>query len=575
MNSMINLVVIAQSLSRARNRSRPCILAAIALLAPSLLCGQALKSHRGATLEGYVRDEAARPVTAASIYLRNQAGVIILQGQTGLDGSYKLMEVGNGIYTLRAEMGDMRTTSFGPFTVGVGQEKKIDLTLISVVGQASAGKSGVAAPQFDDEPKFTVSGVSEATSPGGHGSDAVLRTAETLTKQTASLGSAAGTDSSPAGSNRPARSPTGATEESALRETVSRSPADFGANHRLGTFLVDSGRSSEALPFLERASQANSDDFETLYELARAEANAGKDNRALATGRALLSWQNSSRNERAALHHLLGDVQERLGRPFEAVQDYQQAADLNPNEPNLFDWGSELLMHRALEPAAQVFTKGNHLFPQSRRMLIGLGVAKYARGFNDEATQRLCEASDLNPEDPDPYLFLGEMEILGNAHSGCRAEKLQRFARLQPNNALANYYSALTVDRVAGTPDSARNLARIQRLLEKAVALDPTLSAGYFQLGVLYSDQKNFASAIPALQRAVQSSPGLAEAHFRLARAYASTGETAKAQSEMDAYRLTSKAATEQADRERREIRRFVFTLRDQPPASQPSVPPR
>jgi tetratricopeptide (TPR) repeat protein len=222
-----------------------------------------------------------------------------------------------------------------------------------------------------------------------------------------------------------------------------------------------------------------------------------------------------------------------------------------------------------------VFTKGNHLFPHSGRMLIGLGVAKYARGFNDEAALRLCEASDLNPQDPDPYLFLGEMEIRENAHSGCRVEKLQRFARLQPNNALANYYSALTVDRVAGTPDSSRNLAQIQRLLEKAVAIDPTLSAGYFQLGVLYSDQKNFASAIPALQKAIQSNPGLAEAHFRLARAYASTGEPAKAQSEMEVYRQTSKKATEQADRERRHIRQFVFILRDQPPASQPAAPAR
>ena len=80
--------------------------------------------------------------------------------------------------------------------------------------------------------------------------------------------------------------------------------------------------------------------------------------------------------------------------------EYQRAAELDPSEPYFFDWGSELLLHRAVEPAIEVFSKGNRLFPHSARMLVALGVAWYSNGSYDQAAQRLCEASDLNPDDP-------------------------------------------------------------------------------------------------------------------------------------------------------------------------------
>jgi hypothetical protein len=65
---------------------------------------------------------------------------------------------------------------------------------------------------------------------------------------------------------------------------------------------------------------------------------------------------------------------------LEAVREYQRAAELDATEPNLFNWGAELLMHRAAEPATEVFAKGHRLFPRSTRMLLGLAAAWYARG---------------------------------------------------------------------------------------------------------------------------------------------------------------------------------------------------
>src|SRR5262249_46967759 len=145
----------------------------------------------------------------------------------------------------------------------------------------------------------------------------------------------------------------------------------------------------------------------------------------------------------------LGDVQESLGDSLEAVREYERAAQLEPSERNIFDWGAELLAHRAWEPATAVFLRGHDQFPRSSRMLLGLGVAWYARGSYEQAAQRIAEASDLDPGDPAPYLFLGKMESVDTVHLDGVVEKLGRFAKLQPNSALANYYYAFSLHKRA------------------------------------------------------------------------------------------------------------------------------
>jgi tetratricopeptide (TPR) repeat protein len=275
-------------------------------------------------------------------------------------------------------------------------------------------------------------------------------------------------------------------------------------------------------------------------------------------------------DDEAGRHHSLADADERRGDPLEAVREYQRAAELNPSESNLFDWGAELLMHRAAEPALEVFTKGNRMFPRSVRMLTGLGAAWYARGSYEQAVQRLCEASDLNPDDPEPYLFLGKMQAVQTTQSEALTERLGRFARLQPENALANYYYAVSLWKRRKSPEDVADLAQVTSLLEKAVRLDPKLGPGYLQLGVLYSERKDFLNAILAYQQAIAATPRLEEAHYRLAQAYRQVGEASKAQAELQLYEQISKEKEEELEHRRHELQQFVYQLRDQTPASQP-----
>lgn len=525
------------------------VLAAMAALAPVRAQSPepagiaAVQGTAHGTLQGYVRDSNGRPVANATVLLQLATGTETPATQTQIthtdsEGAYRFVALREGAYTLRAEIKGYGEAIVGPVSLAQKVTKNIDLALVSPrasqpqnppPGTPATGKPSAEAPEFFDEPQFTVAGVTQATNSGGHGSDTVLRTTEALAKATVSL-----SKESSAGS----KSATSAAPESSLRDAVVRAPENFEANWQLGKLLVDNGKATEAVPYLERASRIKPSDPEP--------------------------------------HHLLGDVEEKLGDPLGAVREYQRAAELDPSEADLFDWGTELLTHRALEPATEVFTKGNRLFSKSVRMLVALGVAWYARGSYDQAAQCLVNASDLAPDNPTPYLFLGKMQGAETTPSEKSVDRLGRLAQLQPDNALANYYYAVSLwKQSAGSVDGdIERSVRVESLLQKAVHLDPKLGAAYLQLGILYSQREDFSRAISAYQKAIEVSPELdqtiEEAHYRLAQAYLRTGNKARAQEQLQLHDRLAKTTKEDTERERREIQQFVIALRNKNSASPP-----
>ncbi len=60
-------------------------------------------------------------------------------------------------------------------------------------------------------------------------------------------------------------------------------------------------------------------------------------------------------------HRLLGELDERLNEPLEAVREYEKAARMDPSEQNYFEWGTELLLHKAAE------TGGGSLYARIQR----------------------------------------------------------------------------------------------------------------------------------------------------------------------------------------------------------------
>jgi tetratricopeptide (TPR) repeat protein len=352
-----------------------------------------------ATVRGTVRDSGGHPLAAVTLQLKT--GGQALSAKSDSQGCYRFSVLPVATYTLRAELSGQGDATFGPFALNATEEKIIELTLAP------------HKPELYDQPTFIVAGVTDGANRGGHGSDVILRSSETLTKATASL----------------------------------------------------------------------------------------------------------------------GDTKEPPGDPLTAVREYQHAAEQNPNERNFFDWGAELLAHRANVPAIEVFTKGNRLFPRSTRMLLGLAVAHYSNGSYDEAAQRFFESAG--------YL-----------------ERMARFATIAPDNAWANFYYASSFWKHKGDAQQA------EALLKKALHLDPKMPDALLQLGIIYSARKDFPRAIAAFEQAIAIDPRLEEAHYRLAQAYTRTGENQKAQKEFATHHQLVQESSEQTERERREVQQFVIQLR-------------
>jgi tetratricopeptide (TPR) repeat protein len=320
--------------------------------------------------------------------------------------------------------------------------------------------------------------------------------------------------------------------EAALRRQAAEHPESFDANRHLAEYYIRHNQVSAALPWLEMAAHINPADYDNDYDLALARLETKNLDEARKLLREMLS-----RQDRSELHNLLGDVEEAAGNVDEAEKQYETAARQDPSEKNLFDLGTDLLHHRAYPPALTVFRYAAAKYPRAARLQVGLGVALYSSGQYADAVETLCKAVDLDPADTKALDFLGGMVDVSPELAREVTQRLAHFAELYPNNASANYYYALSLRKRNLTPGLNDPEGKVESLLKKAVALRPAFADAHFQLGLLYSDQRQTANAVREFEEAIRLRPDLKAAHYRLAQLYAEQGKAELSRREFQAVR--------------------------------------
>jgi tetratricopeptide (TPR) repeat protein len=266
-----------------------------------------------------------------------------------------------------------------------------------------------------------------------------------------------------------------------------------------------------------------------------------------------------------------GEHFEATGDPLSAVRAFEQATTLDPSEANYFAWGSELLLHRAIWQAEEVFRKGTTAFPGSVRMQTALGTALFSGARYDEAAQRLCTASDLDPSVSEPYLFMGRMQIVAPNALTCVEPHLARFVAQQPNNSVANYLYAMALLKSQERAPNSLIMQRAESLLSQAVDLDPHCGDAYLELGILANTRHDTSQAILYFTSAVQATPMLADAHYRLGVLYDRTGDHEKARHEFQLHDQIKQQQATLTEQQRRDIKQFLFAKPGQPsPAPAP-----
>lgn len=338
-----------------------------------------------------------------------------------------------------------------------------------------------------------------------------------------------------------------------LQAAVRLNSGDFEANHNLGELYVQSGKVAAATPFLEEAQRADPSSYDNGYDLALAYSLTGQRGQARQLVQTLLQQKNS-----AELHNLLGQIEEKDGNYLAAENEFSVAAHMDPSEGNLFDWGSELLVHRTYEPAIQIFERATQRYPNSPRLMMALGMALSAQGKYEESIQPLLKAVDLNPADPRCYRFLSHAYDVSPTASPEIVQRFRHYAELQPNSAMAQFYYAMSLMKGKTPEASSPEFHVVESLLQKSIGLDGNIAEAHFRLGNLYADQHDYAKAFPEYQRAVALNPNLPDAHYRLGQYYVHAGKKDLAQHEFADYQRLRAQYLAQLDKEGSEVQQFV-----------------
>ncbi len=282
------------------------------------------------------------------------------------------------------------------------------------------------------------------------------------------------------------------TPESAERELLSAAtatPPDLSALMQLGHFYLQQRRPAEAVRRFEEAAQLRPTAPEPLAGLVDAYVALGQAEPAVAAGERLLRVQG----ETAGAHHVFGVINEKVGRPEEALAAYARALDKEPYH---------LMAARA---------RASLLQRQARR---------------EEAVRLLEDTARARPKSALPLLDLARLhERAGNIPAA--VEGYRRALVREPRSAGLMNNLAYLLSRDPARRDEALALA------ERAHATAPGSPSIADTLGWILYEKGDLARAERLLVQAARAAPGEGTIRYHLGLLYARQGKVEEARREL------------------------------------------
>jgi tetratricopeptide (TPR) repeat protein len=196
-----------------------------------------------------------------------------------------------------------------------------------------------------------------------------------------------------------------AEAERLWKSSIAADAKYFPALFNLGYFYYSHGRYAEAVTFLERAADANPDDFNSRYLLG---ASQSKLNRTDAALRAWRVAQTLKPNQPKLLSLMV--VEYGKGRYFnEAAEVAKLALKVNRDDETTFYLAIKALADAGDSAGAQDIAKSAvEKFPQSARANFEFGFHLSKSGKTEQSLQFLRRAMELDPKYEEPPFFLAE-----------------------------------------------------------------------------------------------------------------------------------------------------------------------
>ena len=329
---------------------------------------------------------------------------------------------------------------------------------------------------------------------------------------------------------------------------------------REGTLLATYGADKQALSLFEKVAMQDPASYDALYNMSVLFLDKFKD-----AGSALQSAQKTlALKPSGEIHALLGDIYERQSHYREALNEYQAAVHIDPqNEKFLFDLGAELMLHENYEAAQQIFSSGVERFPHASRIYIGMGATEFMRGKTDDAVQSFLKAVNLDPQFEPAYIFLGEAFTFATVRSAEVIAKLAEMTQKKPDSfGVQYYYGAALVEEMQNTPNPA-TARKALSALHRAAALLPQDPRVYYQLGEVCRIQDHYAEAVSNYRRAVALDATYPEPLYKLGQMYVRLGKREEAKDVFARHREVMAKAEAGLYHRSSEIQSFVLKRRN------------
>jgi Tfp pilus assembly protein PilF len=341
------------------------------------------------------------------------------------------------------------------------------------------------------------------------------------------------------------------------KETAAREYAEFAsarnnsetppsaAKTDLAEGLLKAGLLREARGELEFLLGRAAEKTDLLILLARVHL---EQNDIKAAGR-LLETAVAGGNTEAKMYAALADVYARGGYFENAIPAMRLAIDKDPkNELYRVRYGILLIDSKA--PAAAVIRLQEALgdFPDSPKILLALGIAQQIDGKSGEAQASFERGLKLAPDSVPLLAYLA----LVLDEKGDYAETvlvLERALRAEETNAVLHYLLADTIMKMP-----AGELARVEKHLSRAIALDPQMPQAHLALGRLFARQNRWTEAAASFEKAVALAGELPDAHYQLGRALARLKKTEESKQAFDKFKKLSESQTAQRETSRKDM---------------------
>src|SRR5712692_7339598 len=274
-----------------------------------------------------------------------------------------------------------------------------------------------------------------------------------------------------------------------LHDLETQHPAMKGLSHELGGAYYKKGDYMNAITYLKKARDENSDDGEAVQLLGLSFYLAGRPADAIAPLEKVQAWFPSANVDAAYV----------LGICYIQIKDYPHARaafarmfGVSPDSAASYLFAARMLLRQDFGPVAE----------------------EYAQ-----------KAVSLDPQLPLAHFLLGELNLYHSKIPEAVAE-FEKELQLNPGYAPAYYKLADAYSRI-------QKFDEAEKLLQRSIWLDSTSTGPYILMGKVLEKKGETELAIRTLQRALAMDPNNPVPHHLLGQAYRELGRSEDAEREL------------------------------------------